>query len=340
MPIQFRMLITCPSGFQMQPHEVRCLRIRQVDFDTRGGGSVRAALFGPVNLVTMFGCVLSTALLVLSIVYGDGMSLIATVLLSFLSTLIGLTSRWTMQFVKRPKGARDPAGDCVIRWPNGSYLVLKCNESLAHQLLFAPDAIAYKIQHSGHFIPVSLLGTLILMISVIALANAKIQLQIAWAVSFILLNIGHWAAAALPRGWNFHISGCEIEEEHISSGGKSVSATEGLFKAIVFTRSTQWVKLNTTIPDTPQWTEWLGQAEAVAKGCRILDDTVDELQITRALRRHGTWGKAHACGVTYETPGPDVWKPDHAFEEIRSRSPGKNIFPIPEAQEVNDHEKR
>jgi len=80
-----------------------------------------------------------------------------------------------------------------------SYLVLKCNESLAHQLLFAPDAIAYKLQHSGHFIPVSLLGTLILMISVIALANAKIQLQIAWAVSYVILNIGHWMAAALPR---------------------------------------------------------------------------------------------------------------------------------------------
>lgn len=77
--------------------------------------------------------------------------------------------------------------------------MLKCNESLAHQLLFAPDAIAYKLQHSGHFIPVSLLGTLVLMISVIALANAKIQLQIAWAVSYVILNIGHWMAAALPR---------------------------------------------------------------------------------------------------------------------------------------------
>lgn len=297
-----------------------------------GGGSVKAALFGPVNLVTMFGCLLSIALFVLSVVYGDGMSLIATVLLSVLSSLIGLTSRWTMQFGKRPKGARDPAGDCVIRWPNGSYLILKCSESLAHQLLFAPDAIAYKIQHSGQFIPVSLLGTLILMISVIALANAKIQLQIAWAVSFILLNIGHWAAAALPRGWNFHISGCEIEEEHLSSGGKSASFTEGLFKAIVFTRSTSWVKLNTTVPDTPQWREWLGQADNMAKQCRTSesDDAVDELPASRALRRHGTWGKAHACGVMHETPGPEVWNSDQAFEDIRNRSPGKNIFPIPE----------
>lgn len=318
----------------MQPFEVRCLRIRKVDWQgsmrMTGGGSVRASLFGPVNLVNMFGCILSIALFVLSVVYGDGMSLIATVLLSLLSSLIGLTSRWHMQFVKRPQGAVDPPGDCVIRWPNGSYLVLKCNESLAHQLLFAPDAIAYKLQHSGHFIPVSLLGTLILMVSVISLANAKIQLQIAWAASYIILNIGHWMAAALPRGWNFDFSGYEIEEEHLSSGGKSTSFEEGLFKAIVFTRSASWVKLNTTVPDTENWREWLRQAENAAKQCRTSEDVVDEIPVPRALRRHGTWGKAHACGVTHETPKSEHWKPEKAFEEIRDRLLRKDMVVIPE----------
>jgi len=326
------------SGFQMEPYEVRCLRIRKVDFQgakrTTGGGFVRAALFGPVNLATMFGCVLSIALFVLSVVYGDGMSLIATTLLSLLSTLIGLTSRWHMQFVKRPQGDHDPAGDCVIRWPNGSYLVLKCNESLAHQLLFAPDAIAYKLQHSSHFIPASLLGTLILMISVIALANAKIQLQIAWAVSYVILNIGHWAAAALPRGWNFSISGYEIEEEHLSSGGKSATFTEGLFKTIVFTKSTSWVRLSSAVPDTEHWREWLCQAENTARQCRTSEDSVDELPVPRALRRHGTWGKAHACGVMHETPESEAWRPDKAFDEIRDRSLalGKKMPSIPEME--------
>lgn len=327
------------SGFQMQPFEVRCLRIRKLDLQgakrTTGGGFVRAALFGPVNLATMLGCVLSIALFVLSVVYGDGMSLTAVCLLSLLSTLIGLTSRWHMQFVKRPQGDHDPPGDCVIRWPNGSYLVLKCNESLAHQLLFAPDAIAYKLQHSSHFIPASLLGTLILMISVIALANAKIQLQIAWAVSYVILNIGHWAAAALPRGWNFSISGYEIEEEHLSSGGKSATFTEGLFKTIVFTRSTAWVKMSNAVPDTENWREWLRQAENAARQCRTSEDSVDELPVPRALRRHGTWGKAHACGVMHETPNADVWRPDGAFDEIRDRSLAlrRKMPSIPEVQQ-------
>ena len=320
----------------MQPFEVRCLKIRKLESKrTAGGGFVRAALFGPVNLATMFGCVLSIALFVLSVVYGDGMSLIATTLLSLLSTLIDLTSRWHMQFVKQSQGDHDPPGDCVIRWPNGSYLVLKCNESIAHQLLFAPDAIAYKLQHSSHFIPASLLGTLILMISVIALANAKIQLQIAWAVSYVILNIGHWAAAALPRGWNFSISGYEIEEEHLSSGGKSTTFTEGLFKTIVFTKSTSWVTLSSAVPDTEHWREWLRQAENTARQCRTSEDTVDELPVPRALRRHGTWGKAHACGVMHETPDSEAWIPDKAFDEIRDRSLalGRKMPSIPEVHQ-------
>lgn len=322
------------SGFQMQPHEVRCLRIRQVDYQgslrTTGGGSVRASLYGPVNLATMFGCVLSITLFVLSIVYGDGMSLIATILLSLLSTLIGLISRWQMTFADRPEGVSDAAGDTVIRWPNGSYLVIKCEDFLAHQLLFAPDTVAYKLQNAGHFIPVSLLGTLVLMISVISLANAKIQLQIAWAVSYILLNIVHWMAAALPRGWNFDFSGYEIEEEHLSSGGRSATFAEGLFKAIVFTKSTSWIKFNTTVPDTEHWKEWLRQAEAVARRCQTSENSIDEPSspVPQRLRRHGTWGKAHHCGVTFETPDAKVWSPEKAFDEIRDRFARREIKPI------------
>lgn len=235
-----------------------------------------------------------------------------------------------MTFADRPEGVSDAAGDTVIRWPNGSYLVIKCENFLAHQLLFAPDTVAYKLQNAGHFIPVSLLGTLVLMISVISLANAKIQLQIAWAVSYILLNIVHWMAAALPRGWNFDFSGYEIEEEHLSSGGRSATFAEGLFKAIVFTKSTSWIKFNTTVPDTEHWKEWLRQAEAVARRCQTSENSIDEPSspVPQRLRRHGTWGKAHHCGVTFETPDAKVWSPEKAFDEIRTRFARREIKPI------------
>jgi hypothetical protein len=90
-----------------------------------------------------------------------------------------------------------------------------------------------------------------------------------------------------PLAWSFDFSGYEIEEEHLSSGGKSASFAEGLFKAIVFTRSTSWIKLNTTVPDTEHWREWLRQAELAANQCRTSDDIVEEVPMPRALRRHG-----------------------------------------------------
>ena len=73
----------------------------------------------------------------------------------------------------------------------------------------------------------------------------------------------------------------------MSSGGKSATFAEGLFKAIVFTRSTSWIKLNTTVPDTEHWREWLRQAELAANQCRTSDDIVEEVPVPRALRRHG-----------------------------------------------------
>ena len=73
----------------------------------------------------------------------------------------------------------------------------------------------------------------------------------------------------------------------MSSGGKSASFAEGLFKAIVFTRSTSWIKLNTTVPDTEHWREWLRQAELAANQCRTSDDIVEEVPVPRTLRRHG-----------------------------------------------------
>lgn len=48
---------------------------------------------GPLAWVTLLGSFVSVALFIVSIVLGDGMSLIATLLLSGLSTLVGLSNK-------------------------------------------------------------------------------------------------------------------------------------------------------------------------------------------------------------------------------------------------------
>lgn len=52
------------------------------------------------------------------------------------------------------------------------------------------------------------------------------------------------------------------------------------------------------------------------------------LQTTNELA--GTWGKAHACGVTHQTPNPEVFQSDKAFNDIANRLLTKEMTPVPE----------
>ena len=123
---------------------------------------VTAKTTGPLSWVTILGFMLSVTLFVSSIVTGDGMSLVATLLLSFLSTLTGVANKSKLKLPGRRPG-NAPPGDTVIRYPNGSYLVVRCEEEIARELYFAPEEIEYKLSNPATYRMVSLLGTIILM---------------------------------------------------------------------------------------------------------------------------------------------------------------------------------
>ena len=270
---------------------------------------------GPVTLANLFGCFLSIALLVLSLSFGDGMSLIATILLSLTSTLVGLTNKWRFNWERIPK-YEAPAGDVVVRWPNGSFLVLKCNEDVARELFFRPDTVDYSIREPSRYIPISIIGTVALMLSVIALANAKIQLQIAWAGAYILLNIAHWIAAALPRGLNFDFPGYIIKKESLSYGSESKTFTNALWRAIVFTGRTAWVEQQETLPQTRAWKEWLSEAGEMVKHVKVRDGVAVGVDSGEpVVRRRKTW-QGEERGVVYEMPD---WDPKNAWSRLNER---------------------
>lgn len=77
---------------------------------------------------------MSIALLVLSIVYNDGMALLATLLLSMLSTFIGVANHWTLQLPSRPTKRQVPDGDVILKYPQGAFVVVKCDEDVAREL--------------------------------------------------------------------------------------------------------------------------------------------------------------------------------------------------------------
>lgn len=226
-----------------------------------GPPPVKSKTYGPLALVTIFGCILSIALFIVSFVQGDGMSLIADIMLSFLSTFIGIGNKWELKLVQRHPGNEAPDGDVVIRYPNGSYLIVKCDEDVARELYFAPEEIDYNVKNPAYYRLISLVGTLMLMLAVIFLANASLTLQFCWSGAYIMINAAHWIAAAVPQRLHWDLSCYDIQEQSIDGGPTNPNFTIALWKAIVFTQSTDWVHNGKAAPRTKVWDAWLEKAQ-------------------------------------------------------------------------------
>jgi hypothetical protein len=244
------------------------------------------------------------------------MSLTATLLLSVLSTLVGITSHW--QFNLHRSIVSPTPGDTVIYWPNGSFLVVKCEEELARKLFWAPERINYTMKGTNGFMALSLIGTIFLMISVIALANAKIELQIAWAAAYVLINIGHWIAAALPRRYSWDFSAFEIKEQGIAGGPDNQSFREALWKAILVTKSVRWTRTAGIAPQSEVWDLWLQEAEEKSHEMAWdIGPLIDPI-----------WGGEHPnSGVIWEAPS---WSAKAAWNAIDRTSRVDERYSSPE----------
>jgi hypothetical protein len=224
----------------------------------------------------MIGCLLSITLLVLSVVLQDAMSLIATLLLSFLSTNTGIACKWSPTPNDPKPDPHSPEGDVVIKYPQGAFIVVKCQERTARYLYFNPsERCIYAIKSTAIYRGLSLISTLFLMGGVICLANAKIQTQTAFAASYMFINIVYWIVAALPPAKHWDLSRLEVSEITVRGGTPPRSAvvdnvpptyTEALWKAIAVTGTSNWVKEAGWAPKTPAWRDWLNEAEEAAVG--------------------------------------------------------------------------
>jgi hypothetical protein len=260
----------------MPDYSVRCVEIKRVK-DEKTVGATR---FGPQSLLAVFGCLESLFLLALGIAYRDGMAIIAVLLLSSLSTLVGIGNKWELRLHKRTAdmGKAVPNGDVVIRYPRGNFLIVQCNEEVARELYFAPEAIDYLVRNSHGYRLISLVGTMMIMFGVITLANAQIQLQMAFAASYILLNAAYWIVAALPIKLHWDTSCYEIAKQRFdkseyihaktfTDGNKTF--TRALWKAIIATKRIGWVKHSGATPNSKAWDAWLLHALDVAKAAKF-----------------------------------------------------------------------
>lgn len=217
---------------------------------------------------------MSCALLGLSIHEGDGMALIATILLSFLSTLVGIGSQWELVLPKRTATRPVPPSDVVVKYLNGAFLVIRCDEEVARSLYWAPEECRY-YRSTRTYRLISLLGTLVLMFGVIFLGNSTLNVQLGFAASYIILNAAYWVVAALPQRWNWDLRCYDRKIEHYQGGETNTSFTSAMWKAIAISGTTKWVTLAGIAPVTDPWELWLRKAAEVIKEkpCRLDEKT-------------------------------------------------------------------
>ncbi|KAK3213680.1 hypothetical protein GRF29_28g680232 [Pseudopithomyces chartarum] len=275
--------IVCDAN-NLPAHSVRVVRIKRT-----GVSLIKSRTIAPLTGVLLLGFFLSCVLLGLSIWRNDGMSLVATVLLSCLSSLIGYGNKWELKLPERKvKSGRVPPGDVVIRYPKGSFLIVRCPEEVARELYFAPETIQYLLQHGPAYRLLSLVGTIMLMGGVICLANAQIEAQIAWAASYMLLGSSYWIVAALPAKLHWDYSCYTVTNECLSDSNMSAKGlpsenptfTQALWKAIVVTKQTGWVRLSNACPGTPAWSKWLQQAQEQAMTVQLAESRTESKVVT------------------------------------------------------------
>lgn len=239
-------------------YAVRCERITKPD----PNATVSAAKFGPLAWLDLLGSAMSLALLVLSVTRADGFALSATLILSFLSTMIGFGSRWSLRLMKRRARRRVPKDNIIIKYPNGAFLIVKCDENIARELYWHPEECHYRFGDMVYRI-ISLVGTITLMFGVICLGNSTLPLQIAFAAAYMILNAAYWAVAAFPPRWHWDLSCYKVTEERYEGPDIQETFTLALWKAIAITQSVDWVKHGQIAPVSEAWKKWVDAADDV-----------------------------------------------------------------------------
>lgn len=276
---------------------------------------VKLKALGPLAGVTLLGFFISLALFIISLVLGDGMSLLATLLLSGLSTLVGISNKWELRLPRYHKpGTNLPPGDVVIRYPNKSFLVVFCDEEVARELFWAVDEIKYHIRNGTTYRMISLIGTLMLMLGVIVLANAKLPLKFCWTGAYLVLNAAHWAAAALPQHLHWDFSCFKVEEQGIAGGPNNATYMDAVGKAVIVTKSIEWIRLGHAVPKTRKWDEWMAETEraanSVGHGRGIINDCL-----------WGLPGKGNK-GIVWDVPPAHQWTPRGIWNRINGDAAG------------------
>ncbi|GFP55910.1 hypothetical protein TASIC1_0006008000 [Trichoderma asperellum] len=234
-------------------------------------------LFSPLHILSAFSCLLSIGILIAAIFWQDGTAILAIVLVSFVSTVIGYASSWRPILMQRRHTNKVPSGDVMIRTREGAFVLVRCSEDVARELYSGTEECDYYVGEKVYRLCMAL-GTILLMFGVVLLGNCTWNSQIFIGGSYIILNGLYWGLGMLPLKyfWDLSRYTCKNVTKKDSQKAHGVtnekderegypSFTRTLWYAIRETKTIGWVERSGAAPGTPQWKQWLSEALENAK---------------------------------------------------------------------------
>ncbi|KAL1869703.1 hypothetical protein VTK73DRAFT_3040 [Phialemonium thermophilum] len=253
--------------------------------------AVPPTLYSPVHVLSFGSFLLTMALVGLAAHFRDGTAILAILLISAAASVVGYASWWRPILMSRSSGTQVPEGDVVIRTREGAFVLVRCAEEVARELYAGTEECEYHVGEQS-FRAWMALGTVMLMVAVVLLGNCEFAMQIAISVSYIAINGLYWGLGMLPKEYFWDLSRFEwkdvtpddaqrAHETDILSPGDNRGLDEGnsgrregpeceksftrtLWYAIRETKRISWVIRSGVAPGTPQWRQWLREAERAA----------------------------------------------------------------------------
>jgi len=239
--------------------------------------AVPATLYSPVHILSFLSCLLTLGLIAAAAYYKDGTAIVAIVMISIASSVVGYASWWKPILMRRSHTNKVPKGDVVIRTREGAFILIRCTEEVARELYSGTEECEYYVKETGYKALMGL-GTVTLMVAVILLGNCDFEMQVAVSICYVTLNGLYWAMGLLPQQYFWDLSRytwkdttpedavnahTATDQDDPREGHKSFTRT--LWYVIRETKRIGWVERSGAAPGTKQWREWLAEAERNAK---------------------------------------------------------------------------
>jgi hypothetical protein len=234
-------------------------------------------LLSPLHILSAFSCLLSVGILIAAVFWQDGTAILAIVLVSCVSTVIGYASSWRPILMQRRHTNKVPSGDVMIRTREGAFVLVRCSEDVARELYSGTEECEYYVGEKVYRLCMAV-GTILLMFGVVLLGNCTWNSQIFIGGSYIVLNGLYWGLGMLPLKYFWDLSRYTCKDitqedgkkahgvtDHMDEREGYPSFTRTMWYAIRETKSIGWVERSGAAPGTPQWKQWLNEALDNAK---------------------------------------------------------------------------